>query len=176
MIVLAEQTHNVFSRKGDNLIYNMKLTLSEALCGFDKVIKHLDGRDIVISRPMGQTMEPNGLYIIEGEGMPKSKDPYSKGDLYVTCDIEFPERIEDSEVRKSILSYLLLAFDCEFVLKKLEKLLPARPTYSIPEDDDDVEDVDMMDYQMETTAGATAADSDSDDEAGGPRVQQCATA
>lgn len=163
VIVLVQQPHDDFTRRGDNLIYNMKLTLLEALCGFDKVIKHLDGRNVVISRPMGQVMEPNGVYIITDEGMPKARDPYSKGDLYVTCDIEFPDRIEHPE--------------------KLEKLLPKREVYNIPEDDDNVEEVDMIEFHGDAKAGpsgsnhqyAGMADSDSDDDAG-PRVQQCATA
>lgn len=165
IIVLAEQQHDNFNRKGDNLIHNVKVTLSEALCGFNKVIKHLDGRDIVLSRPMGKVVETNGLYIINGEGMPKYRDPYTKGDLYVTCDIEFPERIEDIE--------------------KLERLLPTRPVYNIPENDDNVEEVDMIDYDGDTNAGPSSdhhhqgyagGGSDSDDDDGGPRVQQCATA
>ena len=60
VIILAEQTHKTFTRKGDHLIYNMQLTLSEALCGFDHVIKHLDGRTVVLSRPAGQVMPSVG--------------------------------------------------------------------------------------------------------------------
>lgn len=167
VIILMEQPHDKFSRRGDHLVYNMQITMSEALCGFDHVIKHLDGRSVVLSRPMGQVMEPNGLYIIHGEGMPKygMADPDMKGDLYVTCDVTFPERIEDAE--------------------KLENLLPTRPHYEIPPEGDNVEDVDMTEYTEESHANGASGggsrphysmqDSDSDDD-GRPGVQQCQTA
>ena len=108
VIILAEQPHEKFSRRGDHLVYNMKITISEALCGFDHVIKHLDGRSVVLSRPPGKVMEPNGLYMIAGEGMPKygMSDPDAKGDLYVTCDIVFPENIETAEVCENYASFL----------------------------------------------------------------------
>ena len=100
IIVLVEQPHDLFTRKGDHLIYNMQITLTQALCGFDKVIKHLDGRDVVLSSPMGQVVEPNALYMVHEEGMPKSRDPQTKGDLYVACEIQFPDKIQDPEVGK----------------------------------------------------------------------------
>ena len=104
IIVIVEQPHEHFTRKGDHLIYNMQITLTQALCGFEKVIKHLDGRDVVLSSPMGQVVEPNGLYMVHEEGMPKYRDPTSKGDLYVTCEIQFPEKIGDPEVRTKVRS------------------------------------------------------------------------
>lgn len=91
--------HPVFSRKGDDLYANYKITLAEALCGFSKVVlKHLDGRGIQIATAKGKVLRPGDYIKIKNEGMPIKEDKsswfnYSKnkrGDLYIALDIEFP--------------------------------------------------------------------------------------
>jgi DnaJ-class molecular chaperone len=47
VIVLDEQDHDVFTRRGNNLFMLMKLNITESLCGCKKSIKTLDGRTIV---------------------------------------------------------------------------------------------------------------------------------
>jgi DnaJ-class molecular chaperone len=47
VIVLDEQEHETFTRRGNNLHIIQKLNLTEALCGCRKPIKTLDGRIIV---------------------------------------------------------------------------------------------------------------------------------
>lgn len=96
------------------------LTLSESLCGFQFVIRHLDGRDLVITRAPGHVV-PSGMnqhvfnylpgpgivgrsllnlcifsgldsvQIVEGEGMPQYKRPFDKGHLLIKFKVEFPE-------------------------------------------------------------------------------------
>ena len=148
IVVIVELPHEKFLRRGDHLIFNLQITISQALCGFKKAIKHLDGRDMVIKYPMGNVMEPNGLYIVHSEGMPKYGQPSSKGDLYVMCDIQYPEKVSDPE--------------------ELEKYLPRRPIYKLAAIKDK-EDVEMMEYQ-DNPSGPSTADSDEDV---GPHMQQC---
>lgn len=49
IIVLDEKEHPVYKRAGNDLIINQQIHLVEALCGFQKVIKTLDDRDLVIT-------------------------------------------------------------------------------------------------------------------------------
>ncbi|KAM9934426.1 hypothetical protein OXX80_005987 [Metschnikowia pulcherrima] len=91
------QKHAVFSRKGDDLFMDYKITLVEALSGFSKVVtKHLDGRAIHLSTPTGKVIRPGDYIRIQGEGMPvmNSQGWFSskskRGDLYVAIEIEFP--------------------------------------------------------------------------------------
>ncbi|XP_014254424.1 dnaJ homolog subfamily A member 1 isoform X2 [Cimex lectularius] len=49
VIVLEEKEHSIFKRSGNDLVMLMKLDLVEALCGFQKVIKTLDGRNLLIT-------------------------------------------------------------------------------------------------------------------------------
>lgn len=54
IIVLDQKDHSVFQRQGHDLIMKMKIQLSEALCGFKKMIKTLDDRVLVITSTSGE--------------------------------------------------------------------------------------------------------------------------
>lgn len=73
--------------------------------GFRKVIKHLDGREVVIERD--EITQPGYIEIIEGEGMPILGSDV-KGKLYVTFKVNIPNfsekelnELEDFFNRKS---------------------------------------------------------------------------
>ncbi|ODQ83153.1 hypothetical protein BABINDRAFT_159602 [Babjeviella inositovora NRRL Y-12698] len=93
ILTVLEKPHDTFARKGDDLFYNLKITLTEALCGFSKVVlKHLDGRSLKITTPKGKVLRPGHVLKVPKEGMP-IKDSYfgGRGDLYILLDIEFPQ-------------------------------------------------------------------------------------
>ena len=48
IFALKQTTHAVFRRVGDNLYMNLDITLEEALLGFRKTIKHMDGHVVEI--------------------------------------------------------------------------------------------------------------------------------
>merc|ERR1719309_882749 len=58
IIVLQEKPHEQFKRIDNDLYMVHKLTLTEALCGFNITIKHLDGRSIILNHPAGQVVQP----------------------------------------------------------------------------------------------------------------------
>lgn len=60
IFVIQQEAHQTFERQGENLVMKHTLTLSESLCGFQFVIRHLDGRDLVITRPPGHVV-PSGM-------------------------------------------------------------------------------------------------------------------
>eukprot|EP01104_Vermistella_antarctica_P013996 TRINITY_DN432_c5_g1_i2.p1 TRINITY_DN432_c5_g1~~TRINITY_DN432_c5_g1_i2.p1 ORF type:complete len:373 (+),score=110.14 TRINITY_DN432_c5_g1_i2:158-1276(+) len=80
--------HAKFVRKGDNLHYQSSISLLEALVGFEKTFKHLDGHEVKIERT--QVTIPGFTLEIKEEGMPMHEFPSQKGDLYVTFTIRFP--------------------------------------------------------------------------------------
>lgn len=47
-----------FKRDGNDLFIDHKIGLVEALCGCQFLIKHLDGRQIVVKYPAGKVIEP----------------------------------------------------------------------------------------------------------------------
>ena len=65
VIVIQQLAHEQYTRKGDNLMMKLNIGLTEALCGFKIPIKHLDGRELIISHPQGKIIEPGELIMSE---------------------------------------------------------------------------------------------------------------
>jgi DnaJ family protein A protein 2 len=55
------------------------------------VLKHLDGRGIQLTHPVGEILESGQTLKIPGEGMPHRKGE-GRGDLYLNVLIKFPEK------------------------------------------------------------------------------------
>ena len=66
IIQLEEKPHDIFQRHGGDLSMRMDLTLSESLCGLQRVIKTLDGRSIVLNTKPGQIIKHGAIKMIEG--------------------------------------------------------------------------------------------------------------
>ena len=111
--MLHAQHHDSFERAGADLLTKVKITLSESLLGFSRVlIQHLDGRGIKVSSKPGQIVKPGDTIILRGEGMPHYKSPDNKGNLYVVFDVEFPTAEWLQSVDKAV-SLLILICDEE---------------------------------------------------------------
>jgi len=169
VIVLQQLPHDLFTRHGDDLTMNLKIGLTEALCGFKIPIQHLDNRELLITSQPGKVIEPGCKRVILNEGMPLHRNPFEKGHLYIEFDVIFPPN-----------NYLITE-----KLKELEKVLPPRPTPMEPDlTDDDTYEVDLVNFDETTykkeSRGRDAYREDDDDDmdgghhAHGPGVQ-CAT-
>jgi DnaJ-class molecular chaperone len=97
VFVLAQRQHPVFTRKGHDLAVELQVTLSEALCGFQGAIEHLDGRILTVSSPRHKhhdkdaaaLIQTGDVHVLKGEGMPK-RGTGDFGDLYVQYTVELP--------------------------------------------------------------------------------------
>lgn len=58
VFVLQQKEHPKFKRKFDDLYIEHTLTLTEALCGFQFVLTHLDGRQLLIKSNPGEVIKP----------------------------------------------------------------------------------------------------------------------
>ena len=56
--MLQQKEHETFTRDGVDLYVTKTVRLTEALCGFEMVLKHLDQRDLVLRYPAGNIIEP----------------------------------------------------------------------------------------------------------------------
>lgn len=131
IFTLVEEPHDIFTRVGHDLSADLTVTLSEALCGFSRVVlKHLDGRGIHMEFSQGKILRPNEVLKVAGEGMPMKKGD-AKGDLYLIAKVDFPENgwLGDEK------SYAAL-----------QKLLPPPEPQIVTDETDEVEyeeDVDL---------------------------------
>ncbi|OAA60517.1 heat shock protein DNAj [Niveomyces insectorum RCEF 264] len=163
VFTLVEEPHETFTRVGNDLSADLRVTLAEALTGFSRVVlKHLDGRGIHIHHPRGKVLKPTEVLKVPGEGMPLKRGDM-KGDLYLTVKIEFPDD-----------GWLQAEGDYE----ALQKLLPPPHPPITADEADEVEyeadaDIDEMGARSGDSRYKNVwEDADDDDEQGGP---QCAT-
>ncbi|GMH43554.1 hypothetical protein BSKO_11476 [Bryopsis sp. KO-2023] len=94
VFVLEEKPHDVFERKGDDLVHKRRIELVDALCGTEIHLRHLDGRPLKI--PMTDVANPEKNKIVRGEGMPNSKTG-RKGDLLIEFSVRFPRNLDDGQ-------------------------------------------------------------------------------
>eukprot|EP00584_Thalassiosira_punctigera_P015818 CAMPEP_0172554706 /NCGR_PEP_ID=MMETSP1067-20121228/56036_1 /TAXON_ID=265564 ORGANISM="Thalassiosira punctigera, Strain Tpunct2005C2" /NCGR_SAMPLE_ID=MMETSP1067 /ASSEMBLY_ACC=CAM_ASM_000444 /LENGTH=414 /DNA_ID=CAMNT_0013343129 /DNA_START=58 /DNA_END=1302 /DNA_ORIENTATION=- len=162
--IVQEKEHDVFKRKGADLLITKTLSINEALCGFEWMITHLDGRQIAVKSKPGEVIKPEAsasapyVKIVPGEGMPSHGNPFVKGNLYVLFRVEFPK---DGELSKKTIF-------------QLKKLLP-KPAMDVGYDEEEVEvvNLEMGDVKNFGKGGAASHDSnyDSDDDDGQQQVQ-----
>ncbi|ESN92603.1 hypothetical protein HELRODRAFT_95902 [Helobdella robusta] len=163
VVILDESEHPVFRRIHSDLTMKMEINLTEALCGFQKTIKTLDDRCLVITSLPGEVIKHDEMKSILNEGMPFYKNPMEKGRLIVHFQVKFPENNWITGEK----------------LVELEKLLPHRVESIIP---DHAEECVLHKFDPATNRagmnGRQGEAYDSDDESsghhGGQRVQ-CAS-
>ena len=63
VFVLQQKEHPKFQRKGDDLFVERTLSLTEALCGFQYILTHLDGRQLLIKSHPGEVLKPGQFYL-----------------------------------------------------------------------------------------------------------------
>jgi len=159
IFVLIEKKHDVFKRNGNDLYMETTIPLIEALAGYAFTVKHLDDRTLLVKSEKGEVVTPGEVKMIGGEGMPKHKSPFEKGNLYIQFTIEFPKPQALKEPQ----------------LQQLEKLLP--PRRPIPKASTDFEEVTptkVVAEQKSRPDGRRRAPSDEEDDdegQGGQRVQ-----
>ena len=96
VVSLKQKQHGIFTRKGNDLHMTMDISLKEALTGFSRIVKQMDGRDIEVEET-GVT-GPYSTKTIKGEGMPKHGVPSETGDLKVQMKVKFPKSLTAEQV------------------------------------------------------------------------------
>lgn len=109
VILKLKQEDPVFERNGEDLIMTKKINLLESLTGFEFTINHLDDRVLVVKTKPGEVTTPNQIRVIPEEGMPKHKNPFVKGNLYIKFTVDFPASFSLSEEQIKLLSQALPA-------------------------------------------------------------------
>jgi len=163
IFVLQLKEHPKFKRTGDDLFVEHSLSLTEALCGFQFCLTHLDGRQLLINQNPGEVIKPGQHKAIEDEGMPQYERSFMKGSLYIKFNIEFPNS----------------NFFSPECCHKLEKILPPKPDQPTHMQIEECEETVLHDVNIEDEMKRRkyqkqqeAYDDEEDEESGGnPRVQ-----
>ncbi|MBA0808831.1 hypothetical protein Gohar_024540, partial [Gossypium harknessii] len=181
VFVLQQKDHPKFKRKGDDLFVEHTLTLTEALCGFQFILTHLDGRQLLIKTHPGEVVKPvvlmaiirlqmNPVHVfvdqfkaINDEGMPMYQRPFMRGKLYIHFTVDFPDSLAPEQC------------------KALEAVLPPRTSVQLTDMElDECEETTLYDVNIEEemrrkqTQAAQEAYEEDDDMHGGAQRVQCA--
>ncbi|OMO59019.1 hypothetical protein CCACVL1_25157 [Corchorus capsularis] len=162
VFVLEQKDHHPrFKRKGEDLFVEHTLSLTEALCGFQFVLTHLDGRKLLIKSQPGEVVKPDSFKAINDEGMPVYQRPFIKGKLYIHFTVEFPNSLSPHQI------------------KTLEEaILPQKPTSQLTDMElDECEETTLYDVNIEEEMRRKqqqAAQEAYEDMPGGAQRAQCA--
>jgi len=94
---ITVEDHKLFTRKNNVLHIKKDILLTEALCGCEFIVEHMDGRKLLVET--NKIIVPNMKQRIVGEGMD------SNSDLIVEFNIVFPKSLSDQ--RKEYLMKIL---------------------------------------------------------------------
>ncbi|KAK4758192.1 hypothetical protein SAY87_019493 [Trapa incisa] len=163
VFVLQQKEHPKFKRKGEDLFVEHNLSLTEALCGFQFVLTHLDGRQLLIKSNPGEVIKPDSYKAIDDEGMPIYRRNFMKGKLYIHFLVEFPDSLSPEHV------------------SALQKVLPSKPASELTDMElDECEETTMHDVNIEEEmrrkqqASREAYEEEDDDMSSGGQRVQCA--
>lgn len=84
---IKERRHTLFRRRNADLLLDIKISLREALVGFDYCIPHLDGTDLWIRRRPGEITSFGQVLILANQGMPLADRPSKRGKLFVRVEV-----------------------------------------------------------------------------------------
>ncbi|MBA0878402.1 hypothetical protein Goshw_011591 [Gossypium schwendimanii] len=161
VFVLQQKDHPKFKRKGDDLFVEHTLALTEALCGFQFVLTHLDGRQLLIKTQPGEVVKPDQFKAINDEGMPIYQRPFMRGKLFIHFTVDFPDSLTPDQC------------------KALEAVLPPKASVQLTDMElDECEETTMHDVNIEeemrrkqAQAQQEAYEEDEDMHGGAQRVQ-----
>lgn len=88
---------SLFSRNGLDLIFHKKVTLKEALCGFQFEIPHLNGKMLALNNIKNKAViKPQFRKIVPNLGFERERN---KGNLIIEFDVTFPDSLSEEQVQ-----------------------------------------------------------------------------
>jgi len=101
--IVDEKPHETFERRGDDLVMTVTIPLKDALTGWSRTIKTIDGKQLKVSHS-GPT-PPTWTETFPSQGMVLSKTPNERGNLIVKVNIIFPASLnaEQKNQLKNVL-------------------------------------------------------------------------
>ena len=94
-ILIEEEPSKIFIRDENDLIYNLLLTVPQAVLGDDIEIPTVDGK---VKLKIAPGTQPGKVLRLRGKGIPAIQGyGYGKGDLVINISVYIPEKINDKE-------------------------------------------------------------------------------
>lgn len=91
--------HPYFTRRGDDILTSIDISLQDSLLGFVKTLEHLDGHKVLVDKK--DITYCSEVFVVKGQGMPR-KGTKTYGDMHITLNIVFPKQF--SKVQRDLLN------------------------------------------------------------------------
>jgi DnaJ-class molecular chaperone len=95
VFIIRDKPHPLFRREGSDVKYTYKLSLKQALCGTIIEVPTLVGEKVSLNLTR-EIVKPTTVKRIQGHGLPFPKELSRKGDLIVSFDIKFPDKLKQN--------------------------------------------------------------------------------
>jgi DnaJ-class molecular chaperone len=87
-----------FRRQGLDLIYNKKISLKDALCGFSFEMEHVNGKKLCLNNKTNPTViKPNYKKVVPNMGMVREQ---STGNMIIDFEVDFPETLTAEQIQQ----------------------------------------------------------------------------
>lgn len=85
--------HSLFERRGNDLYCNIPISVADAALGCTLIVPTLDGK---VEYDMPEGTQPGAVFRFRGKGVTRINTK-SRGDLYVTIDVEVPKKLDKKQ-------------------------------------------------------------------------------
>jgi DnaJ-class molecular chaperone len=107
VVVINEIQHQKFNRgtvikeigkiNENNLLIEVKLSLEESLCGFEKIFTFLDGNTFKFA--LCDSVKHGDIFVMKGYGMTYFNDSTKKGDLLIKINVENKKLLPEQKLK-----------------------------------------------------------------------------
>lgn len=94
-IVVKITNNSEFKRSGLDLVFEKKITLKEALCGFTFELNYLNGKSYTLNNNKGNIIPPEYKKVYPGMGLTRGEH---KGNMIIHFHVEFPEKLTEEQI------------------------------------------------------------------------------
>jgi len=94
-IVVKITNNSEFKRAGLDLVFEKKITLKEALCGFTFELNYLNGKSYTLNNNKGNIIPPEYKKVYPGMGLTRGEH---KGNMIIHFHVEFPEKLTEEQI------------------------------------------------------------------------------
>ena len=94
VVVLHVKEHDVYTRFGDDLLMQSRITFRQAVAGDEIEIPTITGETVAMKIPAGT--QPGEKLRVRNHGLPRA-DGYGRGNLVVQVQVDVPKKVSDEQ-------------------------------------------------------------------------------
>jgi DnaJ-class molecular chaperone len=91
------QNNTAFKRSGLDLIFEKRISLKEALCGFNFELKYINGKSYTLNNNKGSIVPPDYKKIYPEMGLKRGDH---RGNMIINFNVEFPTSLTNEQIDK----------------------------------------------------------------------------